>query len=280
MIKKLNLKFRHTDVGELHEGIPNWMHASVWKWIFESFKNTNYYGDYSFNLDLALAAERTLRHPIPGLNWNLEYSAEKLAAAFQKGDDVIYLLDFLVQHASSTRIQELKLILEESGSRWTVGEVGAAPAIIERLTPETDAEFAELSPNSVSTDLLIRARKLAYGINPSPTHAYHEAVKAVEVALGSLIEPNNSKATLGTILNVIRGQHWNFSLAHPDHPELLSSLENLCSLLWRGQRDRHGSHDDFEDVSQAESELAVSIALLLVQAARRGHIIRENPMNN
>lgn len=282
MAEKVNLKFRDSEQGELHEGVPVWMQSSLWHWIFDGFKSVNAYGDQYFNLELALEAERTLRHPIPGVNWSWEVSAPKLPIAFSAGDDVIYLVDFLVTNSSTKRSQELKVVLEQSGSKWTVGDLSGSQAIIERVKPETEAEFRALPVGTVSSELLLRARSHVYGINPNPPFAYHEAVKAVEAALGGLIEPNNSKATLGSILNVVRTQNWNFALDHQQHPELQSSLAYLCSLLWKGQTDRHASQvEDFHDVSQAEAELAVSIALLLVQSASRGHlVIKPNTSSN
>lgn len=251
------------------------MHSSLWLWIFNAFRRTNTYGDTLFDLELAQAAERSLRHPIPGINWNWDASAQALAQAFKDGKEAIYLVDFLVQHSSASSLLELKKILEESGSKWTVGDFGEKSAIVERLTPETEAEFESLTSGEVSTELLLRARSHIFGLNPNPPSSYHEAVKATEAALGHLIEPNNSQATLGTIRNVIRTQGWNFALEHKNHPELAATLDFLCSMLWRGQKDRHASQiEDFRDVTQQEAELAVSISLLLVQAASRGHLVR------
>ncbi|MFD6115294.1 hypothetical protein ACFWG0_35085 [Streptomyces yangpuensis] len=46
---------------------------------------------------------------------------------------------------------------------------------------------------------LRQAMDLAYALHPDPVKAYSEAIKAVECALHDTIQPNNRRATLGTI---------------------------------------------------------------------------------
>ena len=55
-------------------------------------------------------------------------------------------------------------------------------------------------------DLLHEAWKAVYGRLPDPEEAYEKAITAVEQAGAPVVIPNNSNATLGSMISALRDQ--------------------------------------------------------------------------
>jgi hypothetical protein len=110
----------------------------------------------------------------------------------------------------------------------------------------------------------------AFGRNPDPGRAYSEAIKAVEAAAIPVVSPNNPKATLGTVIGQLRStpQKWQVVLARDvtlpggNQKAPIEVLTNLAALLWVNQTDRHAP---VQPIQQAQAEMAVHLALTLVQ---------------
>jgi hypothetical protein len=126
---------------------------------------------------------------------------------------------------------------------------------------------------------LTEAWRAAYGSRADPSKAYSEAVKAVEAAAIPVVTPNNTNATLGTIIGELRNNPQKFSVvitrgASPTKDATpLSPLEvviTMCDLLWKNQTDKHGRGETQPSVpvTPAQAETGVHIAVTLVQIFR------------
>ena len=127
---------------------------------------------------------------------------------------------------------------------------------------------------------LRRAWDSLHSLHPDPGIAHSEAVKAVEAAAHSVLEPGNSKATLGTMLRILRDHPDRFSLAipGPDGAGRIAPLVVNMRLLWEGQTSRHGSQSPTRQETLQEAAMAVSIAVLLVGWFTSG-AVRNNASN-
>lgn len=128
-----------------------------------------------------------------------------------------------------------------------------------------------------SGEHLANAWKCAYGRDPDPTKAYSEAIKAVEAAAQCVVEPRNSKATLGTMLKVLGNAPQKFSTAIPaTNGDDISLVADMMRRLWQGQTSRHGSQTPTQLETQQQAEMAVHLAVTLVQWFTAG-LVRRAP---
>lgn len=72
------------------------------------------------------------------------------------------------------------------------------------------ADAAAMPAAGSAADHLATAWQAAYARSPDPVRAYSEAIKAAEAAAHAVIEANNVKATLGTMLGEIRNARRKF----------------------------------------------------------------------
>jgi hypothetical protein len=163
-------------------------------------------------------------------------------------------------------------ILYQSGSKWSVARTDQGWELVQRV--EDVVELAKNSlPKGLPKDLLAEAWLLAYGQNPRPSSAYAEAIKAMEASLVELVEPNNKKATFGTIISKLRDQKWVVGSETLTDAGSQNLLVDLCNLAWKGQSDRHATDfESFRSVTQRDAELAISVAIFVVHAANNGSI--------
>lgn len=201
------------------------------------------------------------------------YPHDVLETLIQFPDDVlIYYIDFVLSHTrvwntgAPIRFHELQEILRRSGSNWMVSERQGRYGLVERV-PAGVAQAAQhvMSPRDLASSKLREAWDQAYGATPSPSAAYHDAVKAVEILTAPLISPKNNISTLGTDIRDLRnGKHkWEFVMAGSKHATSVEHLVSVMELLWHSQSDRHG-HEDYKDVTSEEAKAAVLLASTLV----------------
>lgn len=181
---------------------------------------------------------------------------------------------YLGTHGSSARdqaIAELEDMLRLAGSAYRVNDARTGLELRVDATAQqavANTLAAARTPQSGSAaDHLATAWKCTYGRDPDPSKAYSEAIKAVESASQSLIEPNNAKATLGTMLGVIRNSPQRFSTAIPAGRagDDITLVADMMRRLWQGQTARHGSQTPTRLENQREAEMAVHLAATLVQ---------------
>ncbi|MGW2777325.1 hypothetical protein ACWC4C_33320 [Streptomyces olivaceoviridis] len=84
---------------------------------------------------------------------------------------------------------------------------------------------------------LHRAWAAAYALHPDPVRAYSEAIKAVEAAAHATVEPDNRKATLGSMIKVMQNtrDRWVVGIGHEPSSAGAETVERMMRLLWTGQ---------------------------------------------
>jgi hypothetical protein len=105
--------------------------------------------------------------------------------------------------------------------------------------------------------------------------AYSLAIKAVESAAHAVIEPNNKKATLGTMLGILRSKPNLFEIAIPGK-DGIATVTAMMTLLWEGQTSRHGRREPAVEESFESAEMAAHIASVLVLWFSTG-MVRRRP---
>ncbi|NEB16620.1 hypothetical protein G3I46_08805 [Streptomyces coelicoflavus] len=145
------------------------------------------------------------------------------------------------------------------------------------MTQTVTAAAGETSAGSASDHLAI-AWKAAYGRQPDPVRAYSEAIKAVECAAHSVIQPNHAKATLGTMLGEVDNARRKFAtaLSTPTGKDPIVPVEALMRALWDGQTSRHGKQTMTVPETLEAARMSVHLAATLVQWFVSGAVVR-NP---
>ncbi|MFJ5728345.1 hypothetical protein [Streptomyces paradoxus] len=182
--------------------------------------------------------------------------------------------------ANSYEAEALGRMLDDAGSAYRVNEAG--DGLEERVTPsvrdavrQTIADAAAESAAGSAADHLAAAWQAAYGRGPDPVRAYSEAIKAVECAAHSVIQPNNGKATLGTMLGEIRNARHKFGAAIPSPVgDPIAPAEAMMRALWEGQTSRHGARTATVPETLAAARAGVHLAAALVQWFVSGAVIR------
>ncbi|WP_326585451.1 hypothetical protein OG889_45150 [Streptomyces sp. NBC_00481] len=165
----------------------------------------------------------------------------------------------------------LQELLDDGRSAYTIRADGHA--LVHRANPTvtalvgTAARAATQPDRGSASDHLQRAYTLAYALRPEPGRAYSEAIKAVECAAHATVEPNNTMATLGSMLRVLRqspGQ-WAVALPGKTGTEGARVVESMMTLLWTGQMSRHGAQQATREETVDEARMAVDLAVSLVR---------------
>ncbi|MER6251952.1 hypothetical protein ABT224_11360 [Streptomyces sp. NPDC001584] len=172
----------------------------------------------------------------------------------------------------------LRKLLDDARAAYVIRSDGRA--LVRRVNPAVGAAVEEAlnaadQPERGSASRHLRqAMDLAYALHPDPVKAYSEAIKAVECALHDTIQPNNRKATLGTmkgelpqLQNKLRS-----AITGPNGSEGLETALKMMTLLWEGQTSRHGARDQTRDETAEAARMAVHLAAALVQWFASGAI--------
>ncbi|MHA7268626.1 hypothetical protein [Arthrobacter sp. HLT1-20] len=279
----------------LHEGVPEWMSKSIRAWqqeILEIVFDTedNVIGRFhSIEQELRTAIDIPQNPTAYGLG-------ASVISHFQSSGDELVLTDYLLSIADIENLggweslqEEMKKkdhlfgrldsTLKKSGSKWTIGIRAASRIGLIQRVPEG----VQIAANETMRSASHAGRRLAeawgavFGINPDPSRAYSLAVKAVEDAAIPAVSPNNTHATLGTIISQMRDTgDWALPLQREDqHATTSATLLSMMKMLWAGQADRHGGHHDPTLViTQEAAEVAVMAAATLVQWFASGAVAR------
>jgi hypothetical protein len=111
-----------------------------------------------------------------------------------------------------------------------------------------------------------------HAFEPDPVKAYSEAIKAVEAAAHAVIEPDNDESTLGTMIRELFDKDSKVSLAISGGR--VSTLRSMMSLLWFGQTSRHGGQYSTKLETFEQAEMAVHLAVTLVEWFASGKVRR------
>jgi hypothetical protein len=117
-----------------------------------------------------------------------------------------------------------------------------------------------------AADLLKSAWTSSYDLHPDPPKAYRQAVAAIEAAAASISEPNNSRATLGTMIRRLRDtpEQYRLAIPGPDSRGNIAPLTEMLDLIWKGQTSRHSAQTVTPQETLEEARMAVQLAVTLV----------------
>lgn len=182
--------------------------------------------------------------------------------------------------AQDYEIANLRELLDDAGSAYRVNETG--DGLEERVTPavrdavrQTIADAAAGPAAGSAADHLAAAWQAAYGRSPDAVRAYSEAIKAVECAAHAVIQPNNAKATLGTMLGEIKNARHKFTTAIPSPAgDPIAPAEAMMRALWEGQTSRHGAQTTTVPETLEAARAGVHLAATLVQWFVSGAVVR------
>ncbi|MET9347695.1 hypothetical protein [Streptomyces termitum] len=179
----------------------------------------------------------------------------------------------------SHALKMLTVLLDEGGSAYQINEASdgleerVAPAVLDAVQQSVTTAAARPTTGSASGHLGA-AWRAAYGRNPDPVRTYSESIKAVECATKAIIEPNNSKATLGSMLSVLRNSRQKFATAIPSPGDPTAPVEAMMRALWEGQTSRHGSDTPTVPETLEAARAGVHLAAVLVQWFASGAVTR------
>jgi hypothetical protein len=290
------------------EGIPEWMWTSLLLWLGPIFTATKSKVGITSMLsrepssEFLLLVERQARIKINFARGPSDAIESLVNKMYKDQALALRVLELAIENIhlgyapqeQGDKIADLNRTLTESGSVWTVDvqripeQVNVHPfgmrdgfreiRILRRRTaPEAgEAVKQTLDRSPRSGEYLASAWQLAFGRSPNPSESYNKAIKAVEAAAIPVVSPNNSSATLGSVIRDMRSapHKWRFVLesgvrAPADHNPELSPLDvviAMTDLLWRNHSDRHGVPEGVpaSPISQAQAEAAVHLAVTLV----------------
>lgn len=183
----------------------------------------------------------------------------------------LFVGDYDYADLHATFKTELREALDEAGSVYQVNEDNsglerrAHPYAVTLLN--TAEKAASIKTDAGSAGQQLRAANDALRASkPDPARAYSLAIKAVESAAHAIVEPTNTKATLGSMRGLMRSNPSAFEVAIPwsESKCNIDPVVQMITLLWEGQSSRHGARTPTIDESRDAAEMAVQLASILV----------------
>ena len=259
----------------LYEGIPQHLEVPLREWL-RGFVPNN---------EIAVRIMSQLRLPrTPNMAAYADLLTESADYLLDIVDCALRLVKKLKGPGfTSGKVKNLEELLVDSGSAYRVTRSG--DGLERRVDPTVTRGFEEAvktasnnADSGSAAEYLRQAWEEIYGLHPNPPQAYSYAIKAVESAAQSTVQPNHVKATLGTMVPEMRQAAHKFTcvIAAPGGASR-SGAEPYAALmeqLWNGQTSRHGSQVAARTETQAEAEAAMHIAILLVYMFTSGAIVR------
>ncbi|WP_405668963.1 hypothetical protein OG379_40405 (plasmid) [Streptomyces sp. NBC_01166] len=265
------------------EGMPGHLTKPLQEWVghaLESRELVNYSDEEDVErticLRLRMSPPQRLQTSAP-YHWTLTHA---------DGADLLDVVDAVLAYKVEREVNDpesirrLSILLDEAGSAYRVAET--LDGLEERVTPgvrdavrRTVADAAVAPAAGSAADHLAAAWQAAYGRSPDPTRAYSEAIKAVESAAHTVVQPNNTKATLGSMLGEIKNVRHKFTTAIPtpsDNP--IAPAEAMMRALWEGQTSRHGAQSGTVPETLEAARAGVHLAATLVQWFVSGAVAR------
>jgi hypothetical protein len=259
----------------LHEGIPQHLEVPLREWLRGFVPNNEIATRIMSRLRLARTPQMKPYNDL--ITESADYFLDIVDCALR------LVKELKGSGFTSGKVKDLEELLLDSGSAYRVTLSG--DGLERRVDPtvtrgfEESVKTASNSANSGSAaGYLQQAWEEIYGLHPDPPQAYSYAIKAVESAAQSIVQPNHAKATLGTMVPEMRQAAHKFTcvIAAPGGSGR-SGAEPYAALmqqLWNGQTSRHGGQVAARAETQEEAEAGVHIAILLVYTFSSGAIVR------
>lgn len=249
------------------DGVPLHIKSPLTDWISQFTRS--YTGANLETLDEMISR---LQWPIHERDGSRRYLA---VHTLIENDDDSFLdaLDLLCAAADWNRRKALDAILEQGLSIYRVRQTKPF-GLEERLGDETRSALAlATSVDDDAAEHLAEAWVEAYGRSPDATRAWHSAVKAVESLLKPIVEPSNSRATLGTMKAALRNKpdKWTFGITGQDGDNSARLFLQVLEIIGY-EPGRHGTDPDRATIEQAR--VVVLQAVTIVEWLRAGALKR------
>jgi len=187
----------------------------------------------------------------------------------------------LQRRESARLLAVLARFLDEGASAYYVDIPGRrlarrADATATAAFQEATAAAADKRDAGSAAAQLKSAWDAIHALQPDAPKAYREAVSAVESAAHAIIEPNHSTSHLGSMLGHLRANTGKYTLAIPGTSGTgdIAPLIAMMEFLWTGQTSRHGSKNPARLETLEEAQMAVHLAVTLVNWFTSGAIRR------
>ncbi|MGW1504763.1 hypothetical protein ACWCQW_40875 [Streptomyces mirabilis] len=262
-----------------YDGVPQHLASPLQAWVSSALHVNSSIEEET----LAEAVSLRLRITVPPRYRAAQYLCSINDEVLLDTIDEILAVWSLVGRGDPRLVEELDFLLDQGGSAYCVSEQKSGlenrvvPAVREALNEAISQAAANHSAGSAAEHLAF-AWKAAYGRQPDPERAYSEAIKAVESAGHSVIQPNHAKATLGTMLGEIGNARTKFStvITTPAGKDPIAPIEGMMRTLWDGQTSRHGKKTATVPETLEAARAGVHLAAALVQLFSSGAVVR-NP---
>lgn len=239
------------------EGVPTHLKSPLWELIWPSLANSS-------SLTTAVGLEFRLALPPRSVSHGSGAQVNSLRDhCFADDATFLNLVEYLLERKAVSRTQVDKL-LSMANSAYKVREDGMGLEM--RTTPEVQTQVQKVVHTSAAAGVhLAQAWNAAYSLSPDPVKSYSESIKAVETALVDKISPNNTKATLGTMIADLNNKpaKWKFVIPDGTHSKGVETIVGMMQVLWQ-RNARHGGPNHKPETLD-EAQAAVHLAASLVQ---------------
>lgn len=264
------------DLETLHDGVTPWMLPPLMRWLEPFLAATDDLGERHADVDNIEGLEMNLRllapldrsHPLSDLQGLIEEDPSFGIRVIEYVIGTWFIVDDPPHHIGNARRAPLEKILADSGSAWEVTALDVKdgrPGHKHLVLTRRDLAEAKLAitdireQNNRAGSFLADAWKAVAAREPQPGEAYDKAVKAIEAAAQPVVSPNNTTATLGTIIRDMETKpaKWTFALGD------LETVIAMMKLVWTNHF-RHGTQPRDDHIPE-EADAAVHLALPLVR---------------
>lgn len=242
--------------------VPAGLHSTLTDFVRAWFCDNSYRGAGMLIRDRAKGLCRRTGKKLP-----LDATKEFLDTLADDQELLLNAVDYaLKQPDDMTEVRDLMSALRESRSSLSVGIRGDT-ACLEYAQPPELSEIVEsagsLTPTAATH--LRRAWELCFR-REEPDHnaAAAEAVRAVEAASADVVIPDDGKPTMGKIISAMKDNatKWETGLEGVDEP--VGTIIAMMELVWSTKGARHGKPGKRRNVEQAECEMVLHTAAVLV----------------
>lgn len=252
---------------ELRDGVPKELREPLIGWLSDQLTSSGMMGRH---LDQEIAHKITMLTGVGlGAKQDGYLSEEALIGGLRAADGEILLAlvdaALYLDGGKTDAVAKMVEMLRLARSTYTVGSRNDSLGLIDRIPEGEQSAIDRLASDAGAAGVLLqRSFSAAFGLQTNAGEAYKMAVKAVETAAHTTIEPKNTGATLGTMLSVMRNApiRWTLPLKErADHTH--GNVELLIAMmqsLWDGQEDRH--RDGKVDLQEARAAFHAALALV------------------
>lgn len=262
------------------EGIPPGLWPSLIDWVTRQ-TSTQRYGERYIAWPRVRSLERMLNKQLVASDDDITAFRHFVSTVQENKTHCLNVVDCLVRisNPNSSEVARLDYELLQGGSIYKIGVVASGTLGLVRRVEQAaeDAARRATQHDERAGQLLLKAWRLVYGLNPNPSDGYRQAVRAVEAAANPVVSPNDRSATLGKTIANLRNQagQWELTLTHPlARGAGTNTLVAMMDLLWSSQHDRHVPYDEDTplEVGQQEVETALHLAIVLVEWFGSGRV--------